>query len=205
MEPEIPPAAPPPNSGPNPAPPPPHEPGPEARPATASAPATPPPVEVRAEPVGPGERGRVVDAPPASNASSSNPSGAGTPPPSAGASASPRVEPAWRKQGWAIACHAVGLIDFGVTAVPGLVASLVVWLIKKDEDAEVDFHGKEAINFQITLMIAWGIAAVLTPCVVGIPLLFLLPLVKIVLMIVAAVKAANGERWRYPWTLRVLS
>jgi uncharacterized Tic20 family protein len=134
----------------------------------------------------------------ASNPSASNPASQSSAPPP------PFPEPAWRKQGWPIACHAVGLVDFGFTAVPGLIASLVVWLIKKDEDPEVDFHGKEAINFQITLMVAWAVGALLTFCVIGIPILVALPFVKIVLMIVAAVKAANGERWRYPWTFRVL-
>jgi uncharacterized Tic20 family protein len=46
---------------------------------------------------------------------------------------------------------------------------------------------------------------VLSCCLIGIPILIALPIVKIVLMIYAAVRAANGERWQYPLTLRLLT
>ena len=102
-------------------------------------------------------------------------------------------------------CHAIALVDFGFGFLcVGLIATLVVWLIKKDEDPEVDWHGKEAINFQISLLLWYLAGLVLSCCVIGIPILFALPVVKIVLMIYAAVRAANGERWQYPLTLRLL-
>jgi uncharacterized protein len=174
-------------------------PPPQPEPARPSEPGPPPPIEVRAEPVPPGERARVVDVPPpaGSGASSSTPPPMPPPPSSA-------AQPAWRKTGWAVAVHLIGLIDLGLTSIPGVLASLVVWLIKKDEDPEVDFHGKEAINFQITVLIVFGLGVLFSPCLIGIPVVLAAWLAKLVLMIVAAVKAANGERWRYPATLRLL-
>jgi uncharacterized Tic20 family protein len=99
----------------------------------------------------------------------------------------------------------VGLVDFGTPVLLGLIATLVVWLMKKDQDPEVDYHGKEALNFQISLYLWWFVSLVLSCCVIGIPMLVALPFVKIVLMIIGAVKAANGERWRYPLTLRLIT
>jgi uncharacterized Tic20 family protein len=208
MEPEIPPASPPPSPDPN-------VEGPHVAPRPAGepvppspAPPPPPPIEVRAEPVGPGERGRVVDAPPSSSAANGGAShassgGAGsTVPPGGGAGAS--AIPA-RNHAWAMACHAAALIDFGVTSVPGLIASLVVWLIKKDEDPEVDFHGKEAINFQLNLLVLWVVGLLLLPCFgFGALVWAALAIAKLVLMLIASVRAAEGRRWTYPWIYRVL-
>ena len=49
-------------------------------------------------------------------------------------------------------CHLIGII-FPV------IGPLVIWLIKKDEMAFVDYNGKEALNFQITIAICWVISS----------------------------------------------
>ncbi len=108
--------------------------------------------------------------------------------------------------GWATACHLVGLLDFGVSfLLAGLLATLVVWLAQRDTDPEANFHGKEALNFQLNVL-AWQVLALplICCCFIGIPMLVLLPVVKLVAMLVAAAKAANGERWTYPLILRVV-
>lgn len=114
-------------------------------------------------------------------------------------------EPPRKSSGWAVACHLLGLVDFGVSVLfLGLIATLCAWLIAKDTDPEADFHGKEALNFQLNILF-WQVMAVpLCCCLVGGPLALALPFLKLLLMIVAAVKAANGERWRYPLVVRVL-
>lgn len=110
-----------------------------------------------------------------------------------------------KSSGWAVACHLLGLVDFGVSVLfLGLIATLCAWLIAKDKDAEADFHGKEALNFQLNILF-WQVMAVpLCCCLIGGPLALALPFVKLFLMILGAVKAANGERWRYPLVVRVL-
>lgn len=132
--------------------------------------------------------------------------------PAGGAGAPPREprtidvgEPPRRSSGWAVACHLLGLVDFGVSVLfLGLFSTLVAWLIAKDKDPEADFHGKEALNFQLNILF-WQVMAVpLCCCLIGGPLLLVLPFAKVFLMIVAAIKAANGERWRYPLVVRVL-
>lgn len=105
-----------------------------------------------------------------------------------------------------MACHLVGLLDIGMSFLfVGVIATTVVWLVKKDEDREVDFHGKEALNFQLNILF-WQCAAVplVLCCLIGIPLSIALPIAKVVLMLIAALRAANGERWSYPLIVRVL-
>ncbi len=93
-----------------------------------------------------------------------------------------------------------------------IIAPLVIWLMQKDKSPYVDFHGKEAINFQISLFI-YGLVGgiigfILILVVVGIFLLLaLIPglfIFWIVAVIVAAVKANQGEWWEYPLSIRIL-
>jgi uncharacterized Tic20 family protein len=105
---------------------------------------------------------------------------------------------------WASLCHIValsGLIGNGVGFVLG---PLVVWLIKKDEYAFVEEQGKEAINFQITMIIAAIVSGILTVVVVGYFLLVVVGVLMIVFPIIASVKTSNGEQYRYPFTIRFL-
>jgi len=106
---------------------------------------------------------------------------------------------------WAALCHIAalsGLIGNGVGFVLG---PLVVWLIKKDEYPFVEQQGKEAINFQITMIIAAIISGILTLIVVGFFLLVAVGIVMIAFPIVAAIKTSNGEAYRYPFTIRFLT
>jgi hypothetical protein len=106
---------------------------------------------------------------------------------------------------WVIACHLSGLALF--TAIPfgQIIAPLVIWLIKKDEIPAVDYHGKEALNFQISMTIYMIVAALSIFVAVGIVLLPIVVLIDLILIIVAAVKASGGEAYRYPFTIRFVA
>lgn len=91
------------------------------------------------------------------------------------------------------------VIPFG-----NIIGPLVIWLIKKDQSAFVDDQGKESLNFQITMMILYVLAGILVILVIGIFLLPLLALISLILLIVAAVKANSGERYRYPFAIRLI-
>ncbi|MBM3988066.1 MAG: DUF4870 domain-containing protein [Planctomycetes bacterium] len=142
------------------------------------------------------------------SAAAAQPAGAGASAPEGVFSAnSGRCEPgAPPGSGWATACHLVGLLDFGVSFLfVGVLATLVVWLARRDADAECDFHGKEALNLQLNLL-AWQLLALplLCCCLVGLPILVALPFVKLVALLVGAARAASGERWSYPLIVRVV-
>ena len=87
----------------------------------------------------------------------------------------------------------------------GFIPSLVIWLIKKDESAFVAEQAKEALNFQITVMIGFVISFILIFIVIGIFLIWGLLIANLVLCIVAGVKANSGESYRYPLALRLIN
>jgi len=91
----------------------------------------------------------------------------------------------------------------------GFIAPLVIWLIKKDQSRFLDHHGREALNFQITVLIATLgltiIAAVLMFFLIGIlllPLIFVIAIGAIVLEVLAGIAANRGDWHRYPCTIR---
>lgn len=108
------------------------------------------------------------------------------------------------ERNWAMACHLAALSAV-FTGIGAIVGPLVVWLIKKDEMPFVDDQGKEALNFQITMMIASLISAVLMIVLIGFLLLALIAIFDLVMVIIASIKAADGEAFRYPLTLRLIS
>ena len=97
---------------------------------------------------------------------------------------------------WAVAAHLLPLASLYI------LGALFVWLIKRDEDAYVEGHAREALNFQLSILIYGIISTILTIVLVGIVLLVIVLIFSFVSSIVAAVKAAGGEEYRYPLTIR---
>lgn len=124
-----------------------------------------------------------------------------------GADGPRREEPRRGSGGWPALAHLTSLFDFGFSVlIIGLLGPLVIWLMKRDEDPETDWHGRESLNFQLNLILYW-IAATPLVCLCGLGLLIwtLLPLYKVVMVAVASYHAAEGKRFRYPFTLRLLN
>jgi uncharacterized Tic20 family protein len=99
----------------------------------------------------------------------------------------------------------LSLIAHSILPVIAFAVPLVMWLVKKDESAYINDHGREAVNFQISLGIYNIIFSVLIFLLVGIPLLIALQIFSIVVMILAAIAANRGELYRYPMTIRFLN
>jgi len=108
--------------------------------------------------------------------------------------------------GLATLCHLLGLADLTLSILLiGFLAPLVLWLVMKDKDPEVDYHGKESINFQLNVLFWSLVGWILVPCFgLGLFLIPALSVAEIVLIILAAVAAANGQRYRYPAIYRML-
>ena len=81
---------------------------------------------------------------------------------------------------------------------------LVIWLVKKDEHPFVDEQGKEALNFQITVLIAYLVSGLLTFVCIGFLLLTLVWVVDLSFCVMACVKVNNGEHYRYPLSIRFI-
>ncbi|MDH5823390.1 DUF4870 domain-containing protein [Luteimonas sp. RD2P54] len=139
------------------------------------------------------------------------------------------ANPAATERQWAAAAHLAALILALMTSwlvgVAGVVGAGIVYLLKRDDSPFAADHAREAVNFNLSILIyaaaalaagvglvgvtvlTLGVGAILT-LPAGIVLLLLvaaIALLWLVCSIVAAVKAWNGERYRYPLTIRVLT
>lgn len=104
---------------------------------------------------------------------------------------------------WAMFAHLSALTGF-FTLIGSIVGPLIVWQIQKDKSAFVDYHGKEAVNFNITMAIAAGVSFLLFLLLVGLVLIWIVGAVWLVFTIIAAIKANNGEYYRYPLSIRFI-
>ena len=85
-----------------------------------------------------------------------------------------------------------------------ILGPLAVWLLKRGDSPEIDAHGKESLNFQISMLIYDAIAAILCIFLIGIPILIALWVANTVLVIIASVKASEGKFYQYPFTIRLI-
>ncbi len=104
---------------------------------------------------------------------------------------------------WAMFCHLSALIGF-IIPFGNVIAPLVLWTLKKEEYPLVNDQGKEALNFQISMTIYIIASIILIFVVIGIILLILLGIFSLIVIIIAAIKANEGEKYRYPLTIRFL-
>lgn len=108
------------------------------------------------------------------------------------------------EQNWAMGCHLAALAGF-LVPFGNIIGPLVIWLMKRAEMPLVDRHGKESLNFQITVSIAFLICVPLAFVLIGIPLMFVVGIGALILTIMAAVKVSNGElEYKYPFAIRLL-
>jgi uncharacterized Tic20 family protein len=86
----------------------------------------------------------------------------------------------------------------------GILAPLIIYLVRKDDSSFVKENAREALNFQITMIICFIIAAILTAIVIGIFLLMALGIIDVVLAVIAAVRVSENKIYRYPFNLRLI-
>ena len=98
-----------------------------------------------------------------------------------------------------------------LTHLSGIILSfivpLVVWLVYKDkaDKGYLVAQAKEALNFQITIAIAYIACTILTVILICALLMPLVWIVNIVFCIIAGLKAKDGEDYRYPFALRLVA
>jgi len=113
-------------------------------------------------------------------------------------------EPAIWERNWAVFCHLGGFAGLLVPGIGQVFGPLVLWLLRRNESAYVDHHGREAVNFQISMTLYAIVAAALIWVLIGFVLIFVVLGVQFVFMVVASVAASHGELYRYPVTLRLI-
>lgn len=86
--------------------------------------------------------------------------------------------------------------------LPAFLGPLVIFLVFRHKDAYVRHHAVESLNFQISVLIYAAISAILIFVLIGFLLLPIVGVAWLVLSIRAAIAAADGQLYRYPFTIR---
>ncbi|WP_266183027.1 DUF4870 domain-containing protein [Dyella humicola] len=136
------------------------------------------------------------------------------PPPSNGPQSSPSDTPAAEERTWAMFAHLSALLGCIVTGHwfgwGCFIGPLIIWLVKKDSMPFVNDQGKEALNFNITIAIVGIALFLLTLMTLGLGVVLAIPIglvvgvAWLVFTIIAAIRANEGVRYRYPFTLRLI-
>jgi uncharacterized Tic20 family protein len=106
---------------------------------------------------------------------------------------------------WCVFAHATALVGFLVPLAGHIVGPLIIWLAKRADSAEIDAHGKESLNFQLSMLIYNLIAGVLCLVLIGFFVLAILHILNVVLVIVASIQASEGKLYRNPLAIRLIN
>ena len=98
---------------------------------------------------------------------------------------------------WAVLINLGGLLF-------SFFPALIGYLALKDRGPFIRAHAATALNFQLTLLIAYIVGGILTVVLIGIPILAIAGILAIVFPIIAAVKAGQGQWFTYPLTIPFL-
>ena len=101
-----------------------------------------------------------------------------------------------------------------------VIGPLIVWMVRRDRSAFIDRHGRESLNFQLTFTLIFMVMMALAAgyaissglsdneigvfsSLIGFGFLFMVySIAALVFIIIGAVKASNGEEYRYPLSIR---
>ncbi len=101
-------------------------------------------------------------------------------------------------------CHLSALAGF-IFPLGNIIGPLIIWLLKREEHPWVDKHGKESLNFQISMTIYLFVSALMIFILIGIFFLVALGIINIIFIIIGSVKANNGEDFVYPLAIRFIN
>jgi uncharacterized Tic20 family protein len=109
---------------------------------------------------------------------------------------------------WGMICHLAALAGIVVPVIGCIIGPLIIWQIKKEEFPFVGKQGKEAVNFQISMTLYLLISAILwiplSFFCIGLFIPLAISIVDLIFLLIAAVKANDGEHYRYPLTIRFI-
>jgi len=114
-----------------------------------------------------------------------------------------------RESFWAMLAH-LSIFTGYLSFVGFFLGPIVIWLLKKEDFPGLDAHFKEAINFQISMFLYLVIAVVVVVLTLGlgllvaIPVFFIVGILDVVFPIIGAIKANDGQLFRYPLSLRFI-
>jgi uncharacterized protein len=116
----------------------------------------------------------------------------------------PGSAPTENERTWAMLAHLSALAGLVIPLLGIVIGPLVVWLARRDESPFVAEHAKEALNFNISVLIGALVCGLLMLVFVGFLLGTALFIAWLVMTLVGAIKASEGAVYRYPFSLRLV-
>ena len=89
-------------------------------------------------------------------------------------------------------------------ALFGFIGPLIIWLVKKDSSPFVDDQAKEALNFQLSMLIGYVVSGALAYVCIGFFTAIAIWLMSLIFGIIGGMKASEGQYYRYPITIRMI-
>ncbi|MDO6656637.1 DUF4870 domain-containing protein [Anaerobacillus sp. 1_MG-2023] len=105
---------------------------------------------------------------------------------------------------WAMYVHLSALSGY-LIPLGHIIAPIILWSIKREDEPFIDDQGKESINFQISMTLYLVIAGILSLVLIGLILLPILLVMHLIFIVIASVKSNQGTLYRYPLTIRFVS
>jgi hypothetical protein len=109
------------------------------------------------------------------------------------------------ERNWAVAIHLSSFSGYLGIPFGHILGPLILWLIKKDGSHFLDEVGKETVNYNISIILWFIVCIPFMFILIGFFMFGALALMDIIVTIVAAVAASNGQQYRYPLTIRFIS
>jgi uncharacterized Tic20 family protein len=116
----------------------------------------------------------------------------------------PSAAPTENERTWGMLAHLSALAGVVVWLLGCVLGPLAVYLTRRDQSEFVADHAREALNFNITVALAAIVCMALMVVFVGFILGTALFIGWLVLTLIAAIRASEGERYRYPLSLRLV-
>jgi uncharacterized protein len=118
--------------------------------------------------------------------------------------ATPGAVPTETERTWGMLAHLSALVGLVLPLVGIVLGPLVIWLARRDESEFVAAHAKEALNFNISVLLGALACVLLMLVFVGFLLGTALFIAWLVMTLIAAIKASEGHTYRYPFALRLV-
>ena len=105
---------------------------------------------------------------------------------------------------WGLWLHFSQLLGY-IIPILGFIVPIIIWQLKKADYPAIDEHGKNVVNWLISVILYAAICLPLTLIFVGMPLLILLSIFCLLFPIIGGIRANNNVVWRYPLALKFVN
>jgi uncharacterized protein len=116
----------------------------------------------------------------------------------------PGTAPSENERTWGMLAHLSALAGLVLPLIGIVLGPLLVWLARREESEFVAGHAKEALNFNISVLLGALACMLLMLVFVGFLLGTALFIAWLVMTLIAAIKASEGHPYRYPFSLRLV-